>query len=99
MLFNEITEAFLTLSRRLEDIDEETRCPLERFVNLLCDKTSPQASICKELFTRRRSIEKIPPTLAALVQHDQRAMYQGGHCWGKMMENVTFLFHNGRLIQ
>ena len=56
MLFNEITEAFLTLSRRLEDIDEEARCPLEWFVNLLCDKASPQASIC---YARNSSHEDV----------------------------------------
>ena len=55
-LFNEITEAFLTLSRRLEDIDEEARCPLEWFVNLLCDKASPQASIC---YARNSSHEDV----------------------------------------
>ena len=65
-LFNDVTEAFLTLNKGLEDIDKETRCLLWWSMNLLYDKTSPQTSINllrKELFTRGRRIEKIPPTL------------------------------------
>ena len=92
--FNDVTEAFLTLSGGPEDIDEETRGLLERFAILLYDKTSPQTSINllrKELFTRGRSIEKIPPTSGALLQHDRRTTYQGGHCWGKMTERQMLL--------
>ena len=93
-LFNNVTEAFLTLSKGLEDIDKETRCLLWWFMNLLYDKTSPQTSINllrKELFTRGRPIEKIPPTLGELLQHDQRTTYQGGQCWGKMTEKQMLL--------
>ena len=53
------------------------------------DKTNPQTSINllrKELFTRGRSTEKISATYGALLQHDRRKTYQGGHCWGKMKE-------------
>ena len=90
--FSDATEAFLTLSRGPGDIDKETRCLLERFVILLYDKTSPQTSINvlhKELFTRGCSIEKIPLTSGALLQHDRRTTYQGGHCWVKMTKNAN----------
>lgn len=86
--------SFLTLSKGLEDIDKETRGLLWWSMNLLCDKTSPQTSINllrKELFTRGRRIEKIPPTSGELLQHDQRATYQGGQCWGKMTEKQMLL--------
>ena len=39
-----------------------------------------------ELFTMRgRAMDALPPTKAALMQHIRRAVYQGGHCWGKML--------------
>ena len=33
-----------------------------------------------------RSIENIPPTRAALVQHMKRAAYQAGHVWGQSLK-------------
>ena len=41
----------------------------------------------QELFTMKgQSMDAIPPTRAALLQHIRRAVYQGGHCWGKMLQ-------------
>ena len=41
----------------------------------------------QELFTMKgRVMDTIPPTRAALLQHIKRAVYQGGHCWGKMVQ-------------
>ena len=38
----------------------------------------------KELFTQKgRTIDGLPPTKAALVQHIMRPAYQAGHCWGQ----------------
>ena len=31
-------------------------------------------------------MDAIPPTKAALVQHIKRAVCQGVHCWGKMLQ-------------
>ncbi len=63
---------------------------LERFTILLYDRTSNLTDINEarlELFTKKgRTMETIPPTKAALVQHIQRAVYQGGHCWGNATE-------------
>ena len=92
--FDDVTEAFLAMSRGPEDIDETTRELLERFVVLMYDKTSPLTSVNllrKELFTRGRSIEKIPPTSGTLLQHDRRAAFQGGHCWGKTADKQMLL--------
>ena len=44
----------------------------------------------QELLTKKgRAMDDIPPTNAALVQHIKRAVYQGGHCCGKMLQ-VSF---------
>ena len=83
--FEEVTEAFDSLSKGPDDIDSHTQYLLERFVILLYDKTSGCTSINdlrQELFTRGRSIDKIPPTAETLLQHDRRTAYQGGHSWG-----------------
>ena len=40
---------------------------------------------CKQLFTQKgRSIDSIPPTQAALIEHTKRAAYQAGHVLGQM---------------
>ena len=40
-----------------------------------------------ELFARKqRSYDAIPPTLDALMEHTNRAVYQGGHVWGQTLE-------------
>ena len=31
-------------------------------------------------------MDALPPSRAALIQHIKRAVYQGGHCWGKMLQ-------------
>ena len=83
--FDEVTDAFADLSTGPDDIDSDTEQLLERFVILMYDKTSAATSINqlrKDLFTKGRSIDKIPPTAGALIQHDRRAAYQGGHSWG-----------------
>ena len=36
----------------------------------------------RNLFTKGRSIENIPPTKVALKEHIRRAIYQAGHIWG-----------------
>ena len=84
--YQDVTKAFHDLRTGPDMIDYETLNLLERFVVLLYDKTSGCKSVNelrKELFTRGRSIDKIPPTTGALIPHGRRAAYQGGHCWGK----------------
>lgn len=36
------------------------------------------------LFTRSRTLDRIPPTSAAMKQHILGAAYQGGHVWSQM---------------
>ena len=62
---------------------------LERFVVLLYDRTSTEEGVNrarKQLFSKKgRAIVGLPPTVAALIEHTKRAVYQAGHCWGQMM--------------
>ena len=62
---------------------------LERFVVLLYDRTSNLTKVNEarqELFSKKsRDLECIPPTRAALEQHDRRAVLQGGHVWGQTL--------------
>ena len=61
---------------------------LERYTIVLYDRTSSMMNIdeARQLFFTKKgqAMDAIPPTRAALVQHIKRAVYQGGHCWGKM---------------
>ena len=46
----------------------------------------------KQLFAKKgRSIESIPPTKAALLQHSRRATYQASYCWGQALKAVQDL--------
>ena len=89
----EVTRTFLALSAGPDEGTNEDVAVLERFTILLYDRTSDLVCIDearKHLFTKKgRAMDAIPPTRAALVQHIQRAVYQGGHCWGKAFQ-VSF---------
>ena len=83
-----ILSAFCALAARTTPQTIDTWIErVERFVVLLYDRTSSQMyvnSARKELFTLKgRTIDGLPPTKAALVQHIMRAAYQAGHCWGQ----------------
>lgn len=86
--YGEVTPAFCALASAPESIDDWIQ-PLERFVILLYDRTSGLSNVNearKQLFTKKsRTLENIPPTKAALIQHTRRAAYQAGHCWHQMM--------------
>lgn len=59
---------------------------IEKFVILLHDRTSTLTSVnkCRKVMsaTKGRSLEAIPPTKDALLQHTKRAAYQAG-CWSQ----------------
>ncbi len=90
MGYNDVTSTFLSLSTGPLLIKDEDATVLERFTILLYDRTSNIVNIDeahRELFTKKgRAMDTLPPTKAALVQHIQRSVYQGGHCWGKMLQ-------------
>ena len=86
-----MTPIFLALSTGPTDLGS---CDLDkRFTILLYNHTSSKVNIDEarqELFTMKgRAMDAILPTRAALLQHIKRAVYQGGHCWGKMLQ-ATF---------
>ena len=84
----QLTEAMLTLSHVLSDIQEDVMHPSERFVILLYDRTSTCTDIDKarrKLFTNNTNVKQIPPTRAALKQHVKRANYQEGHVWDQSL--------------
>lgn len=79
-VYPEVTGAFLQMLVP-GSVDEQVMDIIQRFVVLLYDKTSDIMRVNearKALFTRKgRSIENIPPTEAALLEHSKRAAYQG----------------------
>lgn len=87
MNFPDVTESFSALATTPQTIDSWMQA-VERFVVLLYDRTSSQELVNearRQLFTQKgRSIDGLPPTQAALVQHTKRAAYQAGYCWGQM---------------
>lgn len=89
MSYDDVTPTFLSLSTGPSLIKDEDTTVLERFTILLYNRTSTIVNIDEarcELFTKKgRAMDALPPTKAALVQHIRRAVYQGGHCWGKML--------------
>ena len=62
--------------------DSDLFVKIERLVVVLYDRTSPLSSVNEvreELFCRKnRSVDRIPPTQDALLQHVRRAIYQAG---------------------
>lgn len=80
--FDDVTRAFCALAATPDSIDDWME-PLERFVVLLYDRTSSLESVNqarKQLFTQKgRTLDEIPPTQAALIQHTKRAAYQAGY--------------------
>ena len=68
---------------------------LERFIVLLYDRTCPKMKVSearKMLFTQKgRSLELIPATRAASLQHVKRAVYQVGYCWGQATTPMAVL--------
>ena len=71
----EATHAFEELLLMQRDISNQTMSVLEQFVVFLYDQTSSIMEVnaaWKELFTKKsRSLENIPPTQAALKQHNE----------------------------
>ena len=62
---------------------------IERYVVLLYSKTSDATQVNEarqKLFIKgTRSLENIPPTKGALVQHVHRAILQAGYIWGQTL--------------
>ena len=88
--YPDLTQALLNLSQVTAVIDAETLSVLERFVILLYDRTSDCESLGsarKHMFTKKsKTMENIPPTANAFLQHVKRTVYQAVHCWSHSLE-------------
>ena len=85
-IFPEVTAAFEDLLHMQESIRNATISTLQRFVVFMYDRTSDIEEVNvvrKYLFTQKsRSLENLPPTLAALEQHIKSVCYQS-NCWNQ----------------
>lgn len=80
----ELTQTITDFSTAPDHTDEDVMPTIERFIILIYDRTSIATDIDKarcKLFGKKRPVHLIPPTIAALKQHVQRVIYQGGHDW------------------
>ena len=88
---DEVTATFCALGATpTPSIVDDSLDTLERFVDLLYDRTSNHEhhvnDARKQLFAKKgRAIDALPPTREALRQHIRRTAYQAGYCWGQMM--------------
>ena len=82
--FEEVTETFVYLAlHSFENLNEDSThfATIERLVVVLYNRTSPLSlvnDIREKLFCENRSIERLPPTQDALLQHTKRSVYQAG---------------------
>ena len=85
--FEESTEAFISICCDPSSISSNVLKTLERFTILCYNRTSENIDINlerKDLFTKkRRTIEGLPPTGAAIYYHTLRAAYQAGQIWAQ----------------
>ena len=87
--FSAVTPVFSALFTDPTTFNDEHMSVLETYVVLMYDRTCTETTVDsarKHIFTTKaRSIDAIPPTGAALLQHTKRAIYQGGHVWGQAL--------------
>ena len=78
-IYLDVTHAFEELLQIPDQVSDNSMALIERFVVLMYTKTSEIDEVNearKQIFTlKSRSLENIPPTLAALVQHIKRTNY------------------------
>ena len=93
--YPDITTVFRTLSKTPTSVTEQQIKSLQRFVVLMYSRTSSLSSVNEArqaLFAQgTRTIQNIPPTEAALIEHIKRAVYQGGHVWGQALVPIQLL--------
>jgi len=89
-MFEPLNQCLVRLASVPVVIDTDDLGTIQRFVILLYSRT---CGICtvnearKHLFAQSsRSLENIPPTEAALLQHCKRAVYQGSYVWGQTLQ-------------
>ena len=90
-----VTDAFLDLSLQPTCVNSDTLEKIERFIVIVYSRTCSASGVNgarKELFAQgSRTMENIPPTKAALLQHVRRAAYQAGYVWSHALVPVPVL--------
>ena len=85
----EVTATFIALSTPLAEINEHHQQSLEKFVSKWYCKDLDAINLDDArknmVFQKAFQSHELPPTAAALKYHSLRALYQGGHVWGKAL--------------
>jgi hypothetical protein len=85
----DVTNVFLALASQPDEVDAQNLHIIERFVVVMYSRTCGLDRVNearKQLFAQgSRSIDNIPPTKAALLQHVKRAVYQAGYVWSQAL--------------
>ncbi|VDI08968.1 Hypothetical predicted protein, partial [Mytilus galloprovincialis] len=107
-VYEEFSEAFLQVIENRNEVEIlKVLKVIERYVVLLYDRSSTAYTVNelkKQLFTQKtRTIDNIPPTRDALLQHTKRSAYQGSVISGNCLVanprrhfelNRPFVFHS-----
>ena len=90
-----VTNVFISLLSQPAEITPEILQEIERFVIIMYSKTCTQTKVNdarKELFAQHgRTIDSIPPTHAALLQHLKRAVFTSSFVWAQALESCPTL--------
>ena len=88
--YEALTQVLSDIMVSPNELSDEQIAVIERFIILTYCRTSETTDINtarRELFVaRNQSMDNIPPTKDALIQHIKRATYQGAHIWGNTLE-------------
>ncbi len=88
--FPAVSPVFSKLSTHPQAVSDADMEELECFVVLLYSRTCQLSRVNdarQSLFAQSsRSLENIPPSQAALVEHIKRATFQGGFIWGQALQ-------------
>ena len=91
----EVTPVFLKLSHKPSEITEDDITLLETFIVVMYSRTCNTETVNearKILFAQEnRTIDNIPPTKDALIQHTKRAVNQAGFVWAQSLTNQQVL--------
>lgn len=92
--FDDVTPIFSYLASTPCSVEGQLEL-IERYVVLLYDRASSEEKVNrarKQLFSKKgRTMEGLPPTQAALLEHTKRAAFQAGHVWAQMFVPVPSL--------
>lgn len=85
-VYPDVTDAFVFLGSTPDAVSDSCMKSIERFTVLMYDRTSTKLTVNearKQLFAQKgRSLDAIPPSRSALLEHTKHTGYQAVHCWG-----------------